>query len=456
MKKTFVLLFVSAMCLSNSIKAQLKVGTNGCVGIGSSENPNYPLKVKGNHLFCSFYLSGSHRPLYIYNRSDSASSYRVGIEIMNKVDNLNNYGIKVNAATESGTGTSIGVKSLSGKSTTMSCGVMGGLNGTGITCGAGIIGSSSSQFSITEQQYVGRYAGFFQGDVRVTGTLYSNVLTPSLLSGLTNISEEFSMNVVSSSTDPTDESVSNKFRHIPLLRVTKVSGNSASRSNEDMMTESMVLQSWLDKMDKGEELTDEETVLYENEMKSLEAREAELEAPQTRMASTRYGLDADKLKAVYPELVYEDQNGNVSVNYIEMVPLLVQSINELKSDIDELKKENALLKSELDGDESNAKSRGESTDINDIDNTDVLSLSQNDPNPFSERTTISLNIPEGITTAAVFFYDMSGKQIDKRMITERGKTQISVTSADFSEGMYLYSLIADGKVVATRKMILTK
>ena len=51
---------------------------------------------------------------------------------------------------------------------------------------------------------------------------------------------------------------------------------------------------------------------------------------------------------------------------------------------------------------------------------------------------------------------MSGKQIRKIQISERGTSAISVTAADLSEGMYLYSLIADGMIVNTKKMILTK
>ena len=51
---------------------------------------------------------------------------------------------------------------------------------------------------------------------------------------------------------------------------------------------------------------------------------------------------------------------------------------------------------------------------------------------------------------------MSGKQIDKIQVPKRGASQISVSGTGLTEGMYLYSLIADGKVVETRKMILTK
>jgi hypothetical protein len=51
---------------------------------------------------------------------------------------------------------------------------------------------------------------------------------------------------------------------------------------------------------------------------------------------------------------------------------------------------------------------------------------------------------------------MNGKQIDKIVIDERGTTRISILDTSLTEGMYLYSLIADGKVAGTRKMILTK
>jgi hypothetical protein len=88
--------------------------------------------------------------------------------------------------------------------------------------------------------------------------------------------------------------------------------------------------------------------------------------------------------------------------------------------------------------------------------TDIISLGQNSPNPFSENTAIEVNIPESVRTAALFIYDMSGKQVDKISIADRGKLSISVSATGLHEGMFLYSLIADGKVIDTRKMILTK
>ena len=163
-----------------------------------------------------------------------------------------------------------------------------------------------------------------------------------------------------------------------------------------------------------------------------------------------YGLAADQLKEVYPNLVIEDEYGNVSINYVEMIPLLVQSINELNAKIAELEgggNGNVELM---------ARDRGNATGIDALDDTEVLSLAQNKPNPFSERTTIEVTIPESTTNAALFIYDMNGKQVKQINITERGKTNVSITSEGLEPGMFLYSLIADGKIVSTKKMILTK
>ena len=67
-----------------------------------------------------------------------------------------------------------------------------------------------------------------------------------------------------------------------------------------------------------------------------------------------------------------------------------------------------------------------------------------------------MSIPESIHSAALFIYDMSGKQIKRIDISERGISHVSVTSEGLTEGMYLYTLVADGKMVGTKKMILTK
>ena len=63
-----------------------------------------------------------------------------------------------------------------------------------------------------------------------------------------------------------------------------------------------------------------------------------LKKEEQKMASRRhFGVDARELQKVYPDLVLEGQDGYLSVNYLEMVPLVIRSIQELKEEIDGLK-----------------------------------------------------------------------------------------------------------------------
>jgi hypothetical protein len=56
----------------------------------------------------------------------------------------------------------------------------------------------------------------------------------------------------------------------------------------------------------------------------------------------------------------------------------------------------------------------------------------------------------------IYIYDLSGKQIDQYLVEGRGKTSVTISARSLDAGMYLYSLIADGNVVDTKRMILTK
>ena len=56
--------------------------------------------------------------------------------------------------------------------------------------------------------------------------------------------------------------------------------------------------------------------------------------------SERYGFLAQNVQEIFPELVHTDNNGYMSVDYIGLIPILVQSIKELRAELAELKGEN--------------------------------------------------------------------------------------------------------------------
>ncbi len=80
-------------------------------------------------------------------------------------------------------------------------------------------------------------------------------------------------------------------------------------------------------------------------------------------------------------------------------------------------------------------------------------LNQNVPNPFAESTIITFTIPATVQKAQIHFYDGQGKLINSVDIVERGNGQLNVFANDLSSGFYTYSLVADGQIVSTKRMV---
>jgi len=170
-------------------------------------------------------------------------------------------------------------------------------------------------------------------------------------------------------------------------------------------------------------------------------------------SGNQMGLIAQELEEVFPELIKNmsaieipGKNGEKtsipefkSVQYISLIPVLIAAIQEQQAQIAELKNTQKI------------------TDIASANSTDALfSMSQNEPNPFDGITVINYNLPETINTAYLAVYDLSGKQIASFPIHEKGKSSLKITSEKLAAGIYIYSIVADGKVVDSKKMIVAE
>ena len=91
-----------------------------------------------------------------------------------------------------------------------------------------------------------------------------------------------------------------------------------------------------------------------------------------------------------------------------------------------------------------------------INETREAYLEQNAPNPFSVATTINLYIPQRSQKAAIYIYDLQGLQKKAYIVTTKGKSGIVINGSELQPGMYLYTLIADGNEVDTKRMVLTE
>jgi hypothetical protein len=158
-----------------------------------------------------------------------------------------------------------------------------------------------------------------------------------------------------------------------------------------------------------------------------------------------YGLIAEDLQKLYPDLVYEGTDGFLGVNYTEIIPLLIQSIKELKGEIDQLKSVDSSLKRA--GQSIGSLSSGE---------TSEAFLYQNSPNPFNVQTTIRFKIPESVQNAQLHICNMTGTLLKTLNLNRKGVGSEIINANEFAAGMYLYSLVCDGRIVDTKQMLLTK
>ncbi|MDY6293474.1 MAG: tail fiber domain-containing protein [Bacteroidales bacterium] len=163
-----------------------------------------------------------------------------------------------------------------------------------------------------------------------------------------------------------------------------------------------------------------------------------------------FGFLAQEVKEVYPELVHTDSDGYMYVDYIGMIPLLVGAINELNAQIEELKAEKEGLENQV----HYAKAIDYSGEPEEELTKNVLY--QNNPNPFTASTSISMSLRTDVNQAAVYVFDMQGSLIKTIPVSDRGNVAVTIEGSELNAGMYIYSLIADGKEIASKRMILTK
>ena len=82
-----------------------------------------------------------------------------------------------------------------------------------------------------------------------------------------------------------------------------------------------------------------------------------------------------------------------------------------------------------------------------------IQLNQNNPNPFTDKTVITFFIPDDVHQAQIVVYDDMGLLVKKYDIRAKGEGSVTFYSTNNRKRIYLYSIIADGKTIDTKKMI---
>ena len=412
------------MSCTLSASAQLLVDSLGNIGIKAGDSivkSTLSINHIGDNTYDVYVRSAKTNGMYIKNTNNSYLGSSYGLNVYNTANHRGStitYGVYSevrNAMGNISSGNTFGVFGQASLGQ-YNYGVFGNLPLNGGN-GAAVCGSTYGiPYNIS-----GRYAGYFDGNVFVTGDLYNTngIYTvtppPTEMVETTNLSEEnistTAMNGIAAGT------ILDKISNIEAIRYSVL----PSVVTTDSMALTMVAP-----------------------------------ATTSNEAQTVYGLDVESLQAQFPSLVKTCNDSLIGINYTELIPLLLQSIKELQAKV-------AVLEASKGGNNGGAVAYAPAKPIGttEMSSTNiaadvVASLSQNTPNPFSEATTIAFTLPESVKDAMLCIYEMNGKQLEQIIISERGASSVQIESYKFSAGMYLYSLIADGAIIDTKRMVLTK
>ena len=168
------------------------------------------------------------------------------------------------------------------------------------------------------------------------------------------------------------------------------------------------------------------------------------------------GFIAQELEQVVPEAVVKGDDGIYAVNYGALTPILVEGMKVQQQQIEAQQAEIEALRAEV------AAMKGTSTNNRDgvqtplEVNPSLGMLQQNIPNPFNQQTVINFTVAENAGVATMAIYDLNGRQIRAEQLNQRGKGQYVINANELAPGMYIYTLIVDGKAADSKRMIVTE
>ena len=267
-------------------------------------------------------------------------------------------------------GSNYGVRGIAGNSTSgYNYGILGKVEGS--VFGAGVYGTTGNALGT---DVGGRYAGFFDGDLRVTG-----------------VAKERLVNIYDC--------------------------DSITAYNDFSLLDALCLLMAI----KGVSTTDSAGV-------------------------THYGLATNILEQQYPRLIITDAQGRKYVNYTEIIPVVSAAVREIY-DFYHNRSQARML--------ANGGFWDDATDGMRRIVRNEAALSQNSPNPFAGNTAVRYELPEGTREAHIAITDMLGRPVALQPM-DIGSSSTTISSAGLMPGMYIYTLVADGAAIGTRRMIVNK
>ena len=195
----------------------------------------------------------------------------------------------------------------------------------------------------------------------------------------------------------------------------------------------------------------------------------------------RMGLIAQELQEVVPESVRYLENGDIyMIDYISLIPLLIKTAQEQQAIIEEQQAKMGDMQAKIEdlqtlvlssdvttasvhrqNNHETAANVGVEAQNNAIVAATSATINENKlwgntPNPFKQETHIRYALTNNVQNAQLCIYNLNGEQIACHHLSDRGQNDFTLRAGSLRPGIYLYSLIADGQVVDTHRMVVTE
>lgn len=189
------------------------------------------------------------------------------------------------------------------------------------------------------------------------------------------------------------------------------------------------------------------------------------------IATQAIGFSAQDVQKVFPEAVGTDADGYLNLN---IHPILIASVNAIKEQQKQIEAKDETISTqqkqiaELQAQMNNVLDRlaqldkgnntqSKATNQNEtVENVEVPTLEQNAPNPVNNTTVIRYRLPASVKAAQMTITDSKGTVIKSFNLNAKGIGQVTLSAGTLSAGSYFYSLITDGRKVATKEMQIIK
>lgn len=392
--KKFLFLSVCILFSANAF-SQLKVANNGnsMFGLSSSETPLSAISVGSiGRADSKLTVLGDNNGIFAYRNGNAYPNWGNAIMAKSPVGTANFcVGIRSEAviSTPNSSCRAYGIYGVAGNATSgYNYGLFGRLSGS--NNGAAVYGTISNVENGINTG--GQYAGYFNGATKVVGDLTVTGSVKGLVLGAA-ASEADAISTFSLEEGQTeDNNLTDKISQLNLLsyylpQAYDLNINSAAGSD------------------------------------SIEAQQPISKIETQNIEKRHFGLSLERLKEVFPDLVYEQEDGSYGVNYMEMVPILVKTINELNNRLSVLE--------------------GKNKAIEQPSKTKILS---------NTTSVLELKVNDNIKDAAINVYNINGVFVKKIKVTNRGVFSINLSKEDLADGLYIYALVADGNIVSTKRV----